>query len=590
MGVDAIFTLSIVVLLFVALIKNLAPPDLLFVGATTLLSLTGIISPTEAFAGFSNPGMLTVGMLFVVAAGLRETGVLDFIGLHMLGGVGTDRSVMLRLALVVVPMSAFLNNTPIVAIFVPVVLAWCRQHNTSPSKLLMPLSFMAILGGTCTLIGTSTNLVVNGLMLDNGLKGMHLFEIGMAGLPYTIIGLVYLFIFGRHWLPDRKDLLDRLGETRREYVIHLRVEPDCRLVGQSIDKSGLNHFAGLKMMGIQRNNATRLSTPEEIIEENDLLVFQGVVDSIVEIEKIPGLVPVGDTAYVASSKEQREKRLCEAVISNISPFIGKTIQESAFQDCCDAAVIALHRHGTRIEKNIERIRLKAGDTLLLQTGPDFIRSFRNDPSFFLVSDVEEWRPLRRDKAWIAGLLFLTLIILLATGYISPLISAALVAVFMVGMRCISAGDARRSIDWQVLITIASAFGVGSALHNSGAASAIATALVSATGNLGPIAALAVIYLLGSVMTALITNNAAAVLIFPLCLETAHLFQVSPRPFLMALTLAASASFMTPIGYQTNLMVYGPGGYLFSDFLRIGVPLNALMWVVAVLLVPIIWSF
>ncbi|MBI4774688.1 MAG: SLC13 family permease [Deltaproteobacteria bacterium] len=590
MGPDAIFTLIVVVLLFVALIKNLGPPDFLFLGATALFSLTGIVSPSEAFAGFSNPGMLTVGMLFVVAAGLKETGVLDFIGLHVFGGVQNEGRALLRLAVVAVPLSAFLNNTPIVAMFVPLVLAWCRQHHVSPSKLMMPLSFMTILGGTCTLIGTSTNLIVNGLMVDNGLKGMHLFEIGMVGLPYTIVGMAYLFFVSRHWLPDRKDLLDRLGETNREYVIHMRVEPECRLVGQSVGNSGLTHFVGLRMLGIQRTDATRLITPEEIIEANDLLVFQGVVGSIVEIEKIPGLVPVGDAAYVSSSKEQREKRLCEAVLSDTSPFIGKTIQESACQDCCDSAVIALHRQGTRLEKNIERVRLKAGDTLLLQTGPDFIRSFRNDPSFFLVSDVKEWRPLRRDKAWIAGLLFFVLIMLLATGYLAPLISAALVAVLMVGARCISAGDARRSIDWQVLITIASAFGVGNALHNSGAASAIASALVRTTDGLGPVAALAVIYLTGSVLTSLITNNAAAVLMFPLCIEAAHLFSVSPRPFLMALTLAASASFMTPIGYQTNLMVYGPGGYLFSDFLRIGAPLNALMWAVAVLLIPLIWSF
>jgi di/tricarboxylate transporter len=529
-------------------------------------------------------------MMFVVAAGLRETGVLDFIGRYVLGGTQKELGASMRLAVVVIPMSAFLNNTPIVAMFVPIVLAWCRQHHISPSKLMMPLSFMTILGGTCTLIGTSTNLVVNGLMVKNGLEGMHLFEIGMAGLPYAIVGMVYLFFIGRRWLPDRKDLLERLGESRREYVIHMRVAPNCRLVGRLVTKSGLDNFTGLELMGIERNGATRLRMTEERIEENDLLVFQGVVGSIIELKKIQGLVPIGDPAYVASSKEQRGKRLCEAVVSNNSPFIGKTIQESAFQECCDAAVVALHRHGTRFEKNIENVRLHAGDTLLLQTGADFTRSFRNDPSFFLVSDVEEWRPLRRDKVWISGLIFFMLLILLTTGYVSTLIAATLAAVLMVGTQCISAHDARRSIDWQVLITIASAFGVGSALQNSGVASFLASALVSATDTLGPIAALAVLYLVSSIMTELITNNATAVLLFPLCLETAHLFQVSPRPFVMALTLAASASFMTPIGYQTNMMVYGPGGYLFSDFLRVGAPLNALLWIAALLLIPAIWPF
>ena len=235
MSIEAWITLGVVVSVFAALVTNLAPPDLLFLAATALLAVLGIITPKEAFAGFSNSGMLTVAVLFVVVAGLRETGVLDYVGHHVLGRAKSEGGVLARLATVVLPLSAFLNNTPVVAMFVPVVMDWSRRHQISPSKLLIPLSYLAILGGTCTLIGTSTNLVVDGLMVQNGLRGMHLFEIGMVGLPYALFGLSYLFFAGRWLLPDRKELLEQLGESRREYLVEMLVQSGCRLVGQTVE-------------------------------------------------------------------------------------------------------------------------------------------------------------------------------------------------------------------------------------------------------------------------------------------------------------------------------------------------------------------
>ncbi|MDI9444353.1 MAG: SLC13 family permease, partial [Planctomycetota bacterium] len=273
-----------------------------------------------------------------------------------------------------------------------------------------------------------------------------------------------------------------------------------------------------------------------------------------------------------------------------SPLVGKNIREADFRATYGAAVVAVHRGGARLERKVGDIRLRAGDTLLMQTGPHFLRAYRNDLAFYLVSDVADWRPLRSDRAWIAILLFLVLIGLMTSGLVPIVLAAVVVAVLMVAAGCVSSGEARRSIEWQVLITIAAAFGVGAALENSGAVATIAGGLVESTKTWGPIAILAVFYLLGSVLTELITNNAAAVLLFPFCLEAARLYGVSPRPFLMALVLAASASFMTPIGYQTNMMVYGPGGYRFADFLRVGIPLNLLLWPIAMLLIPVFWPF
>jgi di/tricarboxylate transporter len=591
MGMDAWLTLAVVVVLFVALVKNVAPPDLVFLAAAAVLAVCGIITAEEAFAGFSNSGMLTVAILFVVAAGLRETGVLDYLGYQVLGGARTAHGAMRRLAAVVIPMSAFLNNTPIVAMFVPVVIDWSRRNRVSPSKLLIPLSYLTILGGTCTLIGTSTNLVVNGLMVKNGLEGMSLFEIGRVGLPYAVFGATYLYFFGQYLLPDRKELLEQLGETRREYLAEMLVQPGCRLVGKSVEAAGLRQLPGLFLIEI--DTGERLIAPvgpDDILEANSRLVFTGIVSSIIDLERIPGLISIGDPNYEVSPRQKQARRLCEAVISDSSPLIGKTIRDADFRATYGAAVVAVHRGGKRVEKKIGDITLRPGDTLLLQVRPHFLRAHRHDPAFSLVSEMDDWRPLRQHRAWVAFILFVILIVLMSTAFVQIEVAATIIAILMIACGCISAGDARRSIEWQVLITIAAAFAVGAAIQNSGLATAVASTLVAATRSYGPVAALAVIYFLGSMITEVITNNAAAVLVFPFCLETARLYDVSPRPFLIALMLSASASFMTPIGYQTNMMVYGPGGYRFSDFVRVGTPLNFGLWLVAVVLIPLFWSF
>jgi len=605
MGLDGWVTVATVVLIFVALVVNLAPVDFLFLAGAAFLAAYGVITPSEAFAGFSNPGVLTVAVLFVVAAGLRETGVLDYVGYRVLGRAGSARSAMRRLAVVVLPSSALLNNTPIVAMFVPTVLDWCRRHRVSPSKLLIPLSFLAILGGTCTLIGTSTNLVVNGLMLEKRLPGMELFEIAKVGLPYAVIGFLYLYFLGPKLLPDRKEFLEQLTETRREYLVEMKVQPGCRLVGQTVEGAGLRHLTGLFLIEINRGERILSPVgPEDRIEVDDALVFTGVLSNIIELERIPGLVPAADPSYEVAPSKQRGRRLCEVVISASSPLIGKTVRGADFRAAFGAAVVAVHRGGARVKQKVGDIVLRPGDTLLLQVGPHFLRAYRNDPAFYLISAVEEWRPLRRDRAWTALALFLALVVVMAIDWLPVVVVATLVAVLMVALGCISPGDARKSVEYQVIITIAAAFAIGTALQNSGVITVLAEQLFAATQSIagvvnellpgrydwGPLASLGVIYLVVSVLTSLITNNAAAVLMFPLCLKTAELYHVSPQPFFIVLMLAASASFMTPIGYQTNMLVYGAGGYRFSDFLRIGVPLNLLLWLVAVVLVPWFWPF
>jgi di/tricarboxylate transporter len=589
MSSDAWFTLAVLVASLVALVKNWAPPDLLFLGATAILALMGIITPQDAFGGFANEGMLTVAVLFVVAAGLEQTGVLEYVGHQILGGARDERSAIGRLAAVIVPSSAFLNNTPIVAMFMPIVIDWCRRNDVAPSKLLIPLSYMAILGGTCTLIGTSTNVVVHGLLLKSGMDGMTLFEITPLGVPYALAGVAYLMLAGRRLLPERKELFEQLGESRREYMVDMLVQPECRLTGKSVEAAGLRRLPGLFLIEINREDELITPVaPNEVIQVNDHLVFTGVVSSVVELQKITGLVPVADPAYEAEPVRQLSRRMCEAVISADSPLIGQSIRDADFRATYGAAVVAVHRGGARVQEKVGDIELRPGDTLLLQTQPHFVRAHRNDPAFYLVSNVEQWRPLRRHRAWIALILFVLLLVLMTTQVVPLLVGAALIAVLMVATGCLSAGEARQSIELQVLVTIAASFGIGAALEKSGAAAAVAGQLVNATSLLGPIATLACVYLLTSILTEMITNNAAAVLLFPICVQAAQLSGVDPRPFIIALTFAASASLVTPIGYQTNMMIYGPGGYRFTDFIRVGMPLHLLLWVLATTMIPMIW--
>lgn len=589
MSLEAWFTLGVVVLIFVVLVRNLVPPDVAFLSGSALLALTGIISPSDAFAGFANEGMLTVAVLFVVAAGLEQTGVLEYIGYQILGGARHERGAIARLAGVILPSSAFLNNTPIVAMFMPIVMDWCRRNDVAPSKLLIPLSYLAILGGTCTLIGTSTNVVVHGLLLKSGMPGMTLFEITWLGVPYALAGVAYLMLVGDKLLPERKELFEQLGESRREYMVDMLVQPECRLVGKSVEAAGLRRLPGLFLIEINRDDQVITPVaPDEVIKAHDRLVFTGVVSSVVELQKITGLVPVVDPAYESSPQRQHKRRMCEAVISSDSPLIGKTIRDADFRATYGAAVVAVHRGGSRIKEKVGDISLQPGDTLLLQTQPHFVRAHRNDPAFYLVSDVEQWRPLRRHRAWIAMLLFLLLLVLMTTGIVPILVGATLIAVAMVVTGCLSPGEARQSIELQVLITIAASFGIGAALEKTGAAREIANQLVHVTSFMGVVGTLACVYLMTSFITELITNNAAAVLMFPICVQMAKLSGVDPRPFIIALTFAASASLMTPIGYQTNMMVYGPGGYRFTDFIRVGLPLHLVLLVVATVLIPLFW--
>jgi di/tricarboxylate transporter len=507
---------------------------------------------------------------------------------------------MLRLGVTVPLLSAFLNNTPVVAMFIPMLTRWGAKFRVSPSQLLIPLSFMSILGGMTTLIGTSTNLVVDGMManavvadpsLAESLRPMGLFEIGAIGLPCAIIGTIYLLVFSARLLPRRTDMLEEIGTSPREYLVEMEVLPECRLAGLHVEEAGLRHLHGLYLNEIVRDGEIIAPVqPDHLIMVGDVLTFSGVVGSIVDIEKIPGLAAIADPGYEHELTEKREKMLSEAVVSPTSPLIGRSLSESNFRALYNAAVVAVHRGGARLRGRLGDIVIRSGDTLLLQTGPHFVDAHRNNRDFFLVSGVSDSQPPRHDRAVLSLVLVAVLVALLTSRLLPTVLAAFLVAGAMIAGRCISVPNARQALELQTLFAIAGAIALGQALLNSGAVHAIADVTVAGLGQWGPIAVLAGIAILTMVFTEVVTNTAAAALMFPLAVTTAAGLGVDPRPFVMVIALIASASFLTPIGYQTNLMVYGPGGYRFTDFGRVGLPLSLLLLTAAVILAPRVWPF
>lgn len=582
------FSMGVVVLLLTVLAGTSIAADMAFVAALALLLVTGILNPKEALAGFSNEGMLTVAVLYVVAVGVKNTGVIGWISKSVLGKPKTVAAAQARVMLPTAFASAWLNNTPVVAMMIPAILEWCKVIRISPSKLLIPLSYAAIFGGITTLIGTSTNLVVNGFIQEAGLPGLKMFSNTTVGLPLAIVGIVSVIFLSRWLLPDRKPAVE-ISDDARQYTVELIVDPAGPIVGKSIEEAGLRSLPNVFLAEIQRgDNVIPSVSPREVLQADDRLIFVGVVESVIDLQKVRGLLPAADQLFKLETP-RHQRILVEAVVSDSCPILGKTIREGRFRNRYNAVVIAVARNGERLNQRIGDIVLKAGDTLLLETRPSFAIQQRNNPDFFLVSGVEDSTPVRHDKAIIATCI-LAGFVGLATFDVLPMFIAALLgACAMVATGCCTVNAARKSIEWPVLIVIACSFGIGKALEKTGAAGLIAETAVGLVG-ISPIASLIMIYIITSAFTEIITNNAAAALAFPIAMAISQKLGVSVMPFAIAIMMAASMSFSTPIGYQTNLMVQGPGGYRFTDFFRIGIWLNLAMGTAAIFLILQFWKF
>jgi len=596
--IAALVIVSVVGFLFLSRI----PPDLIMVGGVTVLLLTGVVGVGDALSGFSNEGMITVGVLYVIVAGLRDTGVMGWVAQYVLGRPKTVAMAQIRLLLPVAGLSAFMNNTPLVAAMLPAVTEWGRKIGTPLSKLMMPLSFATILGGLCTLIGTSTNVVVGGLMQEAERAGtvesaFTFFTLTPVGIACAAAGLAYILVASRWLLPARDSAVSQLADPR-EYSVEMLVQPGSTLVGKTIEAAGLRHLRSMFLAEVTRDGDVMPAVaPTLRLKDNDRLLFVGVVDSVVELQKIRGLIPATEQVFRLDGP-RTERMLIEAVVSDRCPLVGKTIRDGRFRNRYNAAVIAVARSGERIKDKLGDIVLQPGDTLLLEARPAFIEQQRHSRDFYLVSRLDDSSTPRHEKAFTALVILIGMVGFATLFEQHPyfieqgfgMLHAALVAaVLMLATNCCSIVSARRSIDWQVLIVIGAAIGIGKALDSTGLAMFLAQSLIGIVGD-NPTMQLLALYFATMALTEILTNNSAAVLMFPIALATAGQAGVDPMPFVVAMTIAASCGFATPFGYQTNLMVYGPGGYRFSDFLRFGLPLNLIVAAITISLVPLVFPF
>ncbi|MBT8120625.1 MAG: anion permease [Gammaproteobacteria bacterium] len=589
MGWEGWYSIAVTTLCFSTLALTRYSPDIVLVGGLTLLLLAGVLSPEQALSGLANEGMVTVGVLYIVVAGLRETGGIGWIVHSVLGRPRSLLHAQIRLMAPVAAMSAFLNNTPVVAMFIPAINDWTKRNRLSVSKLMIPLSYASIVGGTCTLIGTSTNLVVNGLLIkETGSTGLTMLEIAWVGVPLVLVVFVFILLCSKWLLPERVPAISRYDDAR-EYTVEMLVEKGSVLSGKSIEEAGLRQLPGMFLIEIDREGQIMPAvSPYEVLRDGDRLVFAGVIESVVDLQKTKGLKPASNQIYKLDSSRQ-DRVLVEAVVSDSCPLVGKSVCKGRFRNFYNAVIIAVARNGRRVKQKIGDIVLRPGDTLLLESHHSFVEQQRNSRDFFLVSEIDGAYPPQYQKAMLAMSILALMILLVTTGWLSMLKASMLAAGLMIITRCTTGREARRSVDWQILIVIAASFGLGSALHNTGAAESIAISLIElADGD--AVIALTLMFAATALLSAVATNNAAAVIMFPIALTTASNLDVSFMPFVLTLMIAASTSFATPIGYQTNLMVYGIGGYRFSDYLLIGIPLTLLVGLTTIIVVPLVWHF
>jgi di/tricarboxylate transporter len=608
MSFELTVTLLVLFCLLLGLLQERISAEVVMLLALLALVFTGVVPVKKALEGFANETIITLGALFVVAAGLQTTGAIETLNSLLLGRpkVGTP---IFRLIAPVAALSGFMNNTPLVAFFLPIFVATAKKIKVSPSQLLIPLSYASILGGTCTLIGTSTNLTVNSELLRRGDTGFGMFELAWVGVPVALVGLLYLSLFAKRLLPNKTDLLEYVEAHRREYTAELLVQSTCPLIGKTIRQSGLRELPGLYLYAIERNGE-RLSpvSPKEKIALGDLLVFSGVISTVVDLQKIRGLMPVDhhdsdmDGSGTGWSLESMEgvtptgpraaprsgTKLCEVVVAPGSPLVGRSVKEADFRSRYNASIIAVYRAGDKLSQKIGQIILAPGDSLLIDAAEDFPKRWRNSLDFVLVSGLDDTAPVDHRRAWMALGVFLAVVVGMTIFSKMSAIVAVTGAVVMLLTGCVNTRHAYRQIEISVLLLIAAALGVSSALDSSGAAEWIAGGLLGMVKSFGPVAVLAAVVLITGVLTELLSNNATAALMSVLVYAIAEQMNMDARPLLIAVTLTASYGFATPIGYQTNLMVLNPGGYRFKDYLRIGIPMDIICWTMTIVIIAVLW--
>ncbi len=583
------FTLAIVATVLVTLATTPAPTEVVLLGAMIVLSIVGVVSPSQALSGFSSPGVMTIAALYVVIAGLRETGAIAWFSQLVFGRPKSLLSAQAKLMGAGGLLSTVINNTPVVAMFIPIAQEWSARYGLSISRLLLPMNNVVILAGLCTLIGTSTNLAVYGLLIQARPEAnIGLFDLVWIGVPLTLAGFAYALAFSRRLLPDRQGPMEQL-ENAREYAFQVRIHASGPLVGKSIAEVGLRNLKSAYVLEIERGARLLTSvSPDEVLRADDRLTCVGVVDAIKDLRRMPGLSIAEEQAYTLNLKHT-QRQLVEIVLSPTAPLINRTVRESNFRDLYGAGIISISREGSRIPGKVGDIVFRPGDTLLVEAGPAFADKHKYSRDFLLVSALQDSTPPDFRRAPLSLAILILMIVFATLEWVSLFEASFIAAGLMVATGCLTMQSATRSIEYHIVAGIAASFALGVALLESGAASMIGAGLLRiAVGD--PWLALAALYIVTMIVTELITNNAAGVVMLPIALTIADYAGVSYMPFVIAVMVAASCGFTTPIGYQTNLMVYGPGGYRFMDFVRFGLPLNIICTIITLIVVPRVWPF
>lgn len=571
---------AVIIFLLVALYSGKLRAEVSFFIAVTVLTVAGVLSPTEALAGFANEQLAVIMLLLVISDIIRKTDIIELVFNRVFKGTKSVSGFVLRMVGLVAPTSAFFNNTPLVAMMMPYVYSWSKKHNTSPSKLLIPLSYAAILGGCMTLVGTSTNLVVNGMAVDAGFGSLNIFDFAWVGLPMVIIGGIYLALFSDKILPSHKDAMDDFKDGWREYFVETEIEANSPIVGMSVADAGLRNLPGNFLVEIIRKTAVITPvSPEHILRVNDKLIFTGETSSIPELSK-PELGLSLPKECIASDLSD----VVEVVVSHNSWLIGRNVKNTHFRGKYDAAIVAIHRNGAKISGKIGSVVIQAGDVLLLFAGRDFaIRATGNE--FYVISKKENKKvDARKAIMVIAGVL---LSVVISANTPLSLFSCLLVLLaFSFFTKTLTGSEIKRGINLNMMLIMAFGLALGKAMSNSGAAEFIATHILQVAEPFGPIAILGMIFLVTNLLASYMTNLAAVAIIFPISVGISQSMGLPLEPFIMIVAFGGAANFITPIGYQTNLMVYGSGGYSFNDFMKIGLPLTILYIVIGTLLMSL----
>ena len=597
MTIDIAIVLFVILLAFVLFLTEFFPIDVTALTVLGILLLTGLITPTESIMGFSNPAVIIIATLFVLSTTLQKSGILEYFVLSLNKLATHSLTLGLIVFLIAIALtSSIVNNTAIVAIFMPITIRLAQKYKLSPSKLLIPLSYAAILGGTLTLVGTSTNLLVNSIMQNYGdIKPLGMFEFTKFGVLTLIVGLIYIVTMGNRLLPSRT-VTSSLTKSYHlgGYLTEMKISKESPLVDRTCMERSLNHNYDIIVLDILRNSELITSNIRNTkLKEGDILFIRGSVDSFLRLKTIEKLSMLTDEKLNQSELVQENNVLVECLLTNKSELIGTSLMAANFRRRFGSFVLAIRREGTIIRKKLAYIILKAYDTLLVYGSREKVQEMASTGDFIILEELET--SLKKHKLWwLSSILIIAVMLLSALGIVPILKGAIIAVVILLTLKVISPVEAYNSIHWQVIVLIATLIPLGYAIQTSGTADWIGNNIIILVrlfpDQMQPRMLLALIYLLTIILTETSSNAATAIIVTPIAIVSSINLGLDPRPFIFAVCFAASASFITPIGYQTNLMVYGPGGYKFKDFISIGFPLSVIIWILGIIFIPVFWPF